>query len=235
MMRPLSLLLLVGTLHTPLFSGDKQAASAREALQPFNDLVGVWRGTGIPSGTREEQQKGFWTETLECEWQFKGGDAWIKIVFDKGKYYTSGELRYLPGKGSFELVLQTLSKEKVSFIGKLQNKVLALDRTTDKDVQRLVFTLLHPNRFLYRYEVRPAEKTFFSKVYQVGATKEGVPFATGDGKPECIVSGGLGTMAVSYKGQTYYVCCGGCRTEFLEDPEKYIKEYEAKKSKSKGK
>ena len=38
-------------------------------------------------------------------------------------------------------------------------------------------------------------------------------------------------MAVSYKGQTYYVCCSGCRDAFHEDPERYIKEYNARKKK----
>ena len=80
---------------------------------------------------------------------------------------------------------------------------------------------------------KPAGKPVFTKRYQVGATKEGVSFAAGDGKPECIVSGGLGTMAVTHNGQTYYVCCGGCRDEFRANPEKYIKEYEAKRAKKK--
>ena len=53
-----------------------------------------------------------------------------------------------------------------------------------------------------------------------------MPFASVDKGPECIVSGGLGTMAVSHKGKTYYVCCSGCRDAFNEEPEKYIKEYE---------
>ena len=51
---------------------------------------------------------------------------------------------------------------------------------------------------------------------------EGEEFASGDGRPECIVSGGLGTIKVSYQGQTYYVCCGGCRDEFYASPQKYI-------------
>jgi hypothetical protein len=33
---------------------------------------------------------------------------------------------------------------------------------------------------------------------------------------------------VSYKGKTYYVCCGGCRDAFRAEPEKFIKEYEEK-------
>ena len=95
--------------------------------------------------------------------------------------------------------------------------------------QRLVFSLLHSNRHLYRFETRPAGTTVaFGKKYQVGATKEGEPFATAAKGPECIVSGGLGTMKVTYKGKEYYVCCSGCRDEFKENPEKYIKEAEAK-------
>ena len=34
-----------------------------------------------------------------------------------------------------------------------------------------------------------------------------------------------------YKGKTYYVCCGGCRDAFKDDPETYIKEFEAKQPK----
>ena len=60
-----------------------------------------------------------------------------------------------------------------------------------------------------------------------------MPFASGDSRPECIVSGGLGTIPVMYMGQTYYVCCSGCRTEFNADPAKYVREYNEKKAKKK--
>jgi hypothetical protein len=52
-------------------------------------------------------------------------------------------------------------------------------------------------------------------------------------KNECIVTGGLGTIAVSYKGQTYHVCCSGCRDAFNDDPEKFIKAFEEAKKKKK--
>ena len=109
-----------------------------------------------------------------------------------------------------------------------------LDETT-KETQRLTFRLLHSNRFTYQYDVKPDGKTLFAKKYQVGATKEGVPFAEGEAGPECIVSGGLGTIKVTYKGETYYVCCSGCRRAFQDEPEKYIKEYQEKKAKKAGK
>src|SRR5207302_11489181 len=114
--------------------------------------------------------------------------------------------------------LRTPAKESLTFTGALKKQVLTLDRQVKDETQRLVFTLLHENRFLYRYEVRPAGKTVFAKQYGVGATKDGVPFAGGDGKPQCIVSGGLGTTPVMYKGKTYFVCCSGCRDEFRASP-----------------
>jgi hypothetical protein len=205
----------------------------KEALQSFNHFIGSWRATGTPEGTREEKQRGFWTETLRWQWQFKGDDAWLQVVFARGKYFDRGELHYLPDKDLYRLSLTTPSKEKQTFVGPLKDRQLVLDREDgpSRESQRLVITLLHDNRFLYRYEVRPAGRTLFTRVYQVGATKEGVPFAQGHTGPECVVSGGLGTMPVTYKGKTYYVCCSGCRDAFKEDPEKYIKEYEARKAK----
>ncbi len=209
----------------------KERKGPRQALKPFNDLVGSWRGTGEPEGTRAQKQKGFWVEGIGWEWQFKGGDAWLRLAFDKGKYFSRGELRYLPEKDAYRLAVVTADKKELSFEGQLEpgGKRLTLDRADPdtNETQRLVFSLLHPNRHLYRYEVRPAGRTTFTRVYQVGATKEGVPFASkGDTSPECVVSGGKGTIAVSHKGKTYYVCCTGCRDEFNDNPEKYIKEFE---------
>jgi hypothetical protein len=115
-----------------------------------------------------------------------------------------------------------------------QKRTLVLERADEKknETQRLVIGLVHEIRFIYRYEVKPANRTLFARVYQVGATKEGETFAgKGDGRPECVVSGGLGTMPVTFKGQTYYVCCTGCRDAFNETPEKYIKEFLERKAK----
>jgi hypothetical protein len=223
-----------GFLFAGMGSAEPAKKSPREALQVFGDLIGTWRGTGIPYGTKEEQQKGFWTEYPSWEWKFKGPDAWLEVVIKDGKYYTAGELRYVPDKDHFTLQIKTTNKETHSFTGRLnKERVLTLEREDKKETQRLVVTLLHHNRILYRYEVKPEGKATFTKKYYVGAIKEGESFASGDGKPECIVSGGLGTSTVTYKGQTYYVCCSGCRSEFNENPEKYIKEYLAKKAKKK--
>ena len=221
----LALALLV--LVLPCLAGTAPRAS-KDALQELNDLIGSWRGTGLPVGTRAEQEKGFWIETIHWEWQFKGNDACLKVAFDKSKNFTGGELHYLPKQDMFALTLRTPAKETLAFTGALKKRVLSLERGTKDETQRLVVTLLHPNRFLYRYETRPAGKTLFAKQYSVGATKEGIAFAGNDGKAVCIVSGGQGTLPVLYMGKTYYVCCGGCRDEFRENPDKYIKEFASK-------
>jgi hypothetical protein len=213
--------------------------SPKEALHPFNVLVGSWRGSGSPEGTREERAAGAWDETIAWSWKFKDQNAWLAVTFTKGKHFTKGELRYTPDKDTkdapprFTLTLTGTDKSTATFVGELTNKgkVLTLTRVGGPagEEQRLVFSLLHHNRHLYRFETRPAgTKVAFTKQYQVGATKEGVAFADVPKGPECIVSGGLGTIKVSYKGKDYWVCCSGCRDEFKADPEKYIKEAEAK-------
>jgi hypothetical protein len=218
-------------------TADKAVArSPKEALQAFNDLIGPWRATGTPEGTQQEKQRGFWTESMDWAWQFKGNDTRLQFTQDKGKYFTKGDLRYLPDKDLYQLDLVTPGKETLSFEGAFKDNRLTLERSDEakKETQRLTFTFLHANRFLYRYEVKPADKAAFAKVYEVGVTKQDVAFAgPADNQPECIVSGGLGKIPVTYKGQTYYVCCTGCRDAFKDDPEKYLKEYAERKAKEK--
>jgi hypothetical protein len=230
-MRITSFALIIGiTTGSTLLADPPAPLSPREALQPFGDLIGTWRGTGTPSVPAGGKQD-FWSETIAWEWQFKGKDAWLTAKFDKSKNFTSGELRYVADKEEYAFTVKTLGKETHTYTGTLKERVLKLEREKDGEIHRLVFTMLHPERHLYRYEVRPAGKVLFAKKYQVGATKEGVAFAGPDGRPECVVSGGLGTMPVTYMGKTYYVCCSGCRGEFNENPAKYVAEYEAKKAK----
>jgi YHS domain-containing protein len=206
-------------------------SATREALKPLNVLVGTWKGTGQPEGTPEERQRGHWIETVSCEWKFKEADVWIAMKFEKGKHFTSGELRAKDAK--FEAKILDVDGKQRIYSGELKDKTMTLERplTDDKQIERIVFSLLHDNRVLYRLETRPESGTIFTKKYQVGLTKEGVPFANSTDVNECIVSGGKGTSTVSFEGKTYYVCCSGCRDEFKADPAKYVKEWEAKRKK----
>jgi YHS domain-containing protein len=230
-----SLLLAAG-----LLAADPDPRSARDAFQPLNPLVGSWKGTGYPDGSREERQKGYWSEKLAWEWRFDKSGARLTAAIDGGKHFTRWDLRYLPDQKLYQLSATTPAKETLVFtgvltVGKQKEQILTLERSDEskKEDQRLVVTLLHHNRFLYRWETRPAGAGAYARKYQVGATKEGEPFADVPKGPECIVSGGKGTIPVTYKGKTYYVCCSGCRDEFKSDPEKYVQEYEARQKEKK--
>ena len=213
-----------------------KAIPAKEALQPFNLMVGPWRGSGYPEGTREERNKGFWTESLACQWVFAGKDVHIAVAIEKGKYYTAFAIRYVPEKEHFHVTATTIEKKEAVFTGKLtigsqKEPLLTVDRKDGEEDQRLVFTMLHHNRFLYAYHVKPSNAKVYTKKYQVGATKEGEPFAEVAKGQECIVTGGRGTIAVMHDGKTYYVCCSGCKDAFKEEPAKYIAEFEKKNKK----
>ena len=216
----------------------EKKASALEALKPFNLLIGKWNASGVPEGTAAEKDKGHWQEVDEWSWQFKGDDAWLVVTFEKGKYFRRGELRHLPTENVYRLKLETTDKLELTFQGAFKEHELRLERIDEKtnETQRLILALLHHNRINYRYEVKPAERTFFTKVYRVGATKDGEPLVESTlSEKECVVSGGLGTSKVTYMGKTYYVCCSGCRDAFNEDPARFIKEYEKRRAKQKTK
>ncbi len=218
-------------LSQPGYSAEQPPKrSPREALRPFNVLIGAWHALGTPEGSLEQKRKGTWEETICWEWQFQDKDAWLKVSFTKGKTFTEGTLRYLPDKDQFQLTLTTAEKQTVIFTGPLKDHRLLLERRDEKtkETQRLVISLVQDNRFLYHYEVHPEDRTLFRKVYLVGATKEGKPLVETSDEvgPLCVVSYGPPETVITYKGKTYYVCCNSCRQEFRKDPEKYIKEYE---------
>src|SRR5207253_1539433 len=89
---------------------------------------------------------------------------------------------------------------------------------------------LWPNGEKVRYTLaidrRPPGAPQFSRLIEVGLIREGEAFAAGGpaaNLPRCILTGGAASMTVSYQGKSYPVCCTGCRDEFNDDPEKYIR------------
>ena len=77
-------------------------------------------------------------------------------------------------------------------------------------------------------EAEDPDRHTFSRLGEVGYTREGVAFAAGESYPLCIVTEGRGTIQVSYKGKTYWVCCTGCRDLFKDDPEWVLAEAAAR-------
>jgi YHS domain-containing protein len=220
-----------------LLMADPTAPSVEKAaLQKAQRLVGTWKATGYPDGTREERQKGFWTETITWAWQFQKQDTWLAGKFEKGKHFQSAELRFIADKKHYQLKLTGTDKQISTYTGTVSEgkdgvPSIVLNRPVGEGTERITFSLLHDNRHLYKLEVSPREGANFSRKYQVGATKEGEQFANVPKGPECIVTGGKATIPVSHMGKQYFVCCSGCKDAFNADPLTYIKEYEAKSKK----
>jgi YHS domain-containing protein len=207
-----------------------QPKSAKEAFQPLNPLIGAWKATG----RADDKEKTFWAERVEWAWKFNGDDATLTAAFEKGKHFASAELKYDLKAGEFTLTAVTPDRAERVFVGKLtagkqKEAILTLERADGATVHQFTLTVLHHNRHLYQLSTRPKDATGFTRQFQVGATKEGEPFAEGAKGPECVVSGGRGTISVTHKGETYYVCCSGCRDEFKADPDKYVKLAKEKK------
>lgn len=202
---------------------------AKEALAPMQGWIGSWKASGTIDGTVEEKQAGLWSETQRWEWNFATpAEPKLKWSAKDGKHAKGGEVRFRPDPGDFVLTLSTPDDKKLEYfgtvtIGKQKEVMLVVERKLEGErIERLTFTQLHPNRTLIRCEIRPIAGKQFTKIYQIGATKEGEAFAKNGNAHDCIVSGGRGTIPVTHKGTTYYVCCSGCKDAFLEEPEKWI-------------
>src|SRR5262245_61892963 len=94
-------------------AGADQSArrSPKEGLQVFNHLIGPWKGTGRPEGSREEQDRGLWLETQDWIWRFKDTDVWLQVRFTKNKYFVQGQLRYFPDQNLYQLKVRTTTNE----------------------------------------------------------------------------------------------------------------------------
>jgi hypothetical protein len=208
-------------------------AAAKEALQALQDFIGEWKANGGPDKPRIDPRDPSWKETLHWAWRFKGEDAWLTLTVDGGKVLKSGEIHYLPAKKKYQLIATGSDGKKRTFDGELKNDILRFEHTDpdSKEVQQITMnTAAEGVRFVYHVGHKTAGSTLLRKDFLVAGTKEGESLAAKGEKRECVVSGGLGTMPVSYKGETYYVCCSGCRDAFNENPEKYIAEFKAKKA-----
>ncbi len=221
--------LLGGALLWPLFaSAGGTDADSKEALQALQDYIGGWKGNGTSDKDRSE----IWKETATWSWRFKGKDAALVVDMTEGKLFKAGTLRYLSGKEKYQLTLVDKNDKTGVYEGSLKKGTLTLDGPDPdgKSTRQIkINTAGGGIRLVWTVFRKPEGRTVYNKQLQISYTKEGESFGATAKKNECVVTGGLGTMTVSYMGQTYYVCCSGCRDAFNENPAKIIKEYLARK------
>lgn len=198
---------------------------AKAALAEFNALIGGWRGIGQP---KRNSRIGAWQETAQWVWDFKGKTPAIRYDVEKGKLLKSARVSFSPESQQFTLKA-TLPDDSIrEFVGKSEGKKVVLESKPGDDgfVHRVSITQLNEKRTVVLFERRKAAQSFYFRIASVGYTRKGTSLAVeGAGIPECIVSGGKGTIKVSHKGKVYWVCCSGCKQAFDDDPEGVIADY----------
>jgi YHS domain-containing protein len=219
-------LALLGFFATSAVPADKPEPS-KEALKALNEFVGQWKGNGETKSGKSE----IWKESAEWSWDLKGTDPALKIKFTGGKQFSEGTLKYLPDKRKYQLTATTTDKKEQVFTGEIKSKKLVLTHEEPETKDKYTVEMSTNNdgaRFVYNVAVQKKGVGIARRLVEVGLTREGVSLAGGK-KNECIITGGLARMEVTYNGKTYYVCCTGCRDEFNANPKKYVDEYEKSK------
>jgi YHS domain-containing protein len=218
---------LMATLSTAA-PADDESKDVPPPFARFEAMIGGWKGTAQPTANR---LKG-WPEKHAWAWKFaKGVPVGMTITVQGGKVFTKGELTFDTKTSRYNLAATDPAGKPVVFAGAPtpDGKGLVLDRTkpTPAGKQRLT---IRPNASGIRYtmlvDLQAAGAPQYKNTLSVGLTKEGEAFAAGGepaNLPKCILTGGSASMTVTFNGKSYPVCCTGCRDEFNESPEKYLK------------
>ena len=198
-------------------------------LQPFNSLIGEWKGVGQ---VRRGSRKGAWSEKVVCEWHFEQGAGTVVLKSEGGQSFETLNLEWDTAES--RLVLRQKQQDGlVTYYGSMPEAwpdKLQLTSDTSKDgvTYRCTLQQLSPIRATIMFERRASASGSFRRLAQIGYTRVGARLAVaGANQRKCIVTGGLGTIPVSHKGKTYYVCCQGCVQAFNEAPDAIISEYKA--------
>jgi hypothetical protein len=217
--------------------GQNSASRDRQALATVQAYVATWRGVGQP---KRGSNVGAWTEESTWAWRFEGGRAAIAAQLTNDKFYSSLELQAGEQPGQFVLLATATGGETGNaqrtperFTGQRSDGVLVLTAEQpreDRPARISIRLVAGGDRMLVLYEKRAGEASY-TRLAEVGSTRKGSSFAKATaGGRECVVTGGLGTIAVEHKGKKYYVCCRGCRDYFLDDPDGVLAEYRERKA-----
>lgn len=197
-------------------------------LQPFNSVVGSWRGIGQP---RRGSRKGAWQEQTVCRWDFSAEQP--SILFESEAGHQFKQLRLTVSTDGQQLLLhQRVNKTSTrTYHGEIPDKWPArmqLITKPDDDGRRYrcTVTQLKYIRLVMLFEQQVSDTGSFRRVAGIGYTRQGHKLAQGSGNQrECLVTGGQGTIPVQYDGKTWYVCCEGCRQAFEDAPDEIIADY----------
>jgi YHS domain-containing protein len=219
--------------------GEAESREIPAAFAPLEYLVGRWNGHGIPKDNPAKQFRG-WDEKHTWAWMFAHGKpVGLSLTIAGGKVLSTAKMTYDGARKVYRLEgPQPAPGGTISFEGTLDRsgKYLVLDHIvagarSSKTPGKMRLSIW-PNANFIRYtmahDLQEPGSTKFDRLIEVGLTRDGESLGAGSASSssepaKCIVTGGAATTTVSYQGRTFPVCCSGCRDEFNENPEKYLK------------
>lgn len=211
---------------------DKQTEADKQALAALQTFVGQWRGMGQP---QRGSTQGAWTEKSDWAWNFAAGRATLVFQAAEGKHFVRGKVS--PGAKSDEVVLLAQLPEgrgEARYAGVRGTSGEWIFQHSDDaptDVARVTIRqVANGDRLVMLLEKRLGGEQF-ARLAEIGYTRVGSGFGQGVTQRECVVTGGIGNITVSYQGQTYYVCCTGCKDLFESDPAGVLAEYKERVAK----
>jgi hypothetical protein len=232
-------------------TAETDPAAGRQALlnemMPLQIMLGTWHGT-----TQSKIGDFNGLDAPAWVWDFQTDRNHPEMVMnsEESAYFRTARLTWLAESKQFQLKTTDAEGKRRTFQGTFsqvpeavqgddnkpqQTYKLALtevDPADSKDQWQVVFNHQRNDRYLMElYKKRGAN---FARFETVATQREGTSFALSDddyGERKCVISGGLGTMQVSYQGKSYWVCCTGCKGALEEDPATWIAEFEAKQKK----
>lgn len=220
-----------------------QKIAVREALRPLQPVVGNWRGNTFRENVVHEAA---WA------WDHKSKPAEPALVMTAAKnpFFKEARLTFDPSKEVYVLTLAHTNGDVRRLEGTFVEPPKDVPGDDGRSLQRtyqlqleqvspttgerwqVILNQQENNRFLIELAKRRGSAPY-RRFDTISEQREGTNFALSDegyGEKTCIISGGLGTTAVSHAGKTYYVCCSGCKAAFEEDPEKWIAESKKRSS-----
>lgn len=223
-------------------SSEELIQSVMDNLKPLQIMLGQWRGT-----TRKEFEGFKAVDSHEWIWDLQGdrNRPALAVKSDKSPYLRTARLTWEPNDRKFRLTATDAEGTVRVFSGDYTDPVheiigpddkphrvfrLELTQTSDSvektggEVWQVAFAQQENNRYLLEVSKRRGSAKF-RRYDTVSTQRHGTSFALSDedyGEKTCIISQGLGTMSVSWKGKSYWVCCSGCKAAFEEDPETWI-------------
>lgn len=202
-------------------------------LESLNWMVGEWNGVAQP---KRGSAAGAWRESAAVQFVFGDDPAkpsGLELAYDGSELFETVTIRRR--NGELEAVVAHVANAKLAADGDEAESVLPLASSTDDEwvfaaddsPVRLTVRRRSDIRAVVLVESRRGSR--YRRVVEVGYTRDGERLAASDQTgPQCVVTGGRGTISVSHEGQTYYVCCSGCEQAFYANPGRILAAAKAK-------